>query len=592
VTTRAALLLVALVVGIAAARGDEPPETKTKMRVVEGIVVAGRREPVQGARVFFAQPEQGVSFVEDATATTNAQGRYSVDLGKFPWSMGTMKAVVLAPGYKTAERTVEAVARAANVDFELSAQPWKVATVRVEDGSGLPVGGVEVTCLAGHGVIWARPKTDTEGRCQIAIPPELGMGVIVHPEGAVPVETYIGSTADDPASITLPVLPALRGRVLDPEGQPVPDVTIGRWITFDTDGAGEMLPFPDGARAVTDRDGGFVIAPKVTLLASDLARPRRSRPDLLCFADPSFRRIAFRVFDRRTRAIEPMEVTLGPTRRVRVPITRGSVVSMPGAVFEMRISIVPRSDIPDLNFFLITRETTQKGRGAGPAEGPVIEEYLPEGAFRLDVNLQDENTYENFGAARRELVVPKGDAPLDLPPLELELPLHQKMVGKPAPEFFATDLETGRPVKLADFRGKVVVLDFWGYWCGPCVLEMPHLIELRRKFEGRPLAIVAMHDQSVQSRAEYDRKIDLPRQRVWGGRDLPFRVLLDRPDPKKSEDRDPEGTGMTVNRYGIEGFPTLFVIDQDGTMVGRVRRTERDRLEALIRELVEKAEAR
>ncbi len=101
---------------------------------------------------------------------------------------------------------------------------------------------------------------------------------------------------------------------------------------------------------------------------------------------------------------------------------------------------------------------------------------------------------------RREFVVPRGDGRLDLPPLALEQPGFQKMTGKPAPEIDATDLDTGRPVKLADFRGKVVVLEFWGYWCGPCNVNMPHLVELKRKFEGRPLVILALHDQSVQSR--------------------------------------------------------------------------------------------
>ena len=184
-----------------------------------------------------------------------------------------------------------------------------------------------------------------------------------------------------------------------------------------------------------------------------------------------------------------------------------------------------------------------------------------------------------------------GRGPLDLPPLALEPPDFQKMVGKPAPEIDATDLDTGRPVKLADFRGKVVVLDFWGYWCGPCLANMPKLMELDRKFAGRPLAILALHDQSVQSRAVYDGKIATARERTWGGRDLPFRVLLDRPDPKKPDDLNPEGTGTTIMRYGITGFPTLFVIDRDGTMIGQVAHSEHDRLESLVRELVEKAES-
>lgn len=162
----------------------------------------------------------------------------------------------------------------------------------------------------------------------------------------------------------------------------------------------------------------------------------------------------------------------------------------------------------------------------------------------------------------------------------------------PAPEIHASDLDTGKPVKLADFRGKVVVLEFWGYWCVPCVANMPFLAELHRKLEGRPLAILALHDQSVRSRDAYDRKLATARQRLWAGRDLPFRVLVDRPDPKKPDDRNADGTGTTVVRYGITGFPTLFVIDQDGTVVAQVGHSQHDRLESLVRELVEKAERR
>ena len=164
------------------------------------------------------------------------------------------------------------------------------------------------------------------------------------------------------------------------------------------------------------------------------------------------------------------------------------------------------------------------------------------------------------------------------------------MFDKPAPEIAATDLDTGKPVTLADFRGKVVILDFWGYWCGPCTASMPHLMDLQQKFKGRPLEIVALHDQSVQSHRV--RPENRPgAANMWSGRDLPFRVLLDRPDPTKPDDRDPEGTGTTVKRYAITGFPTLFVIGPDGTLVDRVRSSDH-RLETLVRELLESAEAR
>ncbi len=57
----------------------------------------------------------------------------------------------------------------------------------------------------------------------------------------------------------------------------------------------------------------------------------------------------------------------------------------------------------------------------------------------------------------------------------------------------------------------------------------------------------------------------------------------------KPDGLDPEGTGTTTKRYGISGFPTLFVIDRDGTMIGQVDATDHDRLEAVVRELLEKA---
>jgi len=199
---------------------------------------------------------------------------------------------------------------------------------------------------------------------------------------------------------------------------------------------------------------------------------------------------------------------------------------------------------------------------------------------------------EVTGEAEREIVVRSGVGPLNLPPLRIEATFHRKMVGKPALEIETTDLDTGRPVRLADFRGKVVVLDSWGYWCSPCVISMPDLVELHHRFEGQPLVIVALHDQSVQSRSEYDRRIAFARKELWSDRDLPFRVLLDRPDPTKAADRYPEGTGLTCKRYAIEAFPTLFVIDKEGTMVGSIHRTQHTQLETLIRDLLEKSAPR
>jgi hypothetical protein len=103
----------------------------------------------------------------------------------------------------------------------------------------------------------------------------------------------------------------------------------------------------------------------------------------------------------------------------------------------------------------------------------------------------------------------------------------------------------------------------------------------------RPVTVVALHDQSVQSRADYDRRIAYARRACWNDEDLPFRVLLDRPDPDKPADRDPEGTGVTRKRDGVVGFPTLFVINQEGKFAAPVGRNDHEGLERLVQALLD-----
>ncbi len=584
-TNRTALTLVGFAVAIMAARGDEPAKAVGPGRVIQGTVVTAAGKPVEGARVLIGEFGSGMSFVNDAAATTDARGQYRVSPGQFSWAKGALRALVLFPGFEIGDRRVEPGVATAN--FELAAQPWKETLVRLEDESGKAVAGVEVQCLLGEAT-WARPKTDAAGSFRLAMAPELWVGLSANPDGARPIKMLFAVRKNGPASITLPVLQPIRGRVLNPDGKPAPDVAVGRWITFGSDGTGEMLPFFNGALAFTDREGRFAIAPEVQLKGSQLENPKSPHlPWALCFADRSFRRAAYRFFDP-TRAAPPLEVTLEPARRVRVPITGEFLGEYPRAALNTEISIVPRSDAPDIKYYFITRTMMIESKAAGP----VLEEYLPAGTYDLKTSLRDENDVTRGKATRRVVVSTGEESPIDLPPLELGPPDHASWLGKPAPEISAVDLDTGKPVRLADLRGKVVVLDFWGYWCGPCTGSMPHLMDLHEKFKGRPLEIVALHDQSVQSRADYDQKIAPARRIMWSGRDLPFRVLLDRPDPKKPDDRDPEGTGTTCKRYAITGFPTLFVIGPDGTLVEKVGHSQHQRLEPLVDELLKTAEAR
>ena len=110
----------------------------------------------------------------------------------------------------------------------------------------------------------------------------------------------------------------------------------------------------------------------------------------------------------------------------------------------------------------------------------------------------------------------------------------------PAPELKAHDL-TGAPKTLADYRGKVVLLNFWATWCPPCQREMPSLERLRTKMAGRPLEIVAI------SSAETPDEVNAYLSKMKLG----FPVLLDT-------------DSSNTRRWKVFALPTTFVLDAKG----------------------------
>lgn len=110
----------------------------------------------------------------------------------------------------------------------------------------------------------------------------------------------------------------------------------------------------------------------------------------------------------------------------------------------------------------------------------------------------------------------------------------------PAPEFKAHDL-SGATRTLADYRGKVVVLNFWATWCPPCHREMPSLERLRIRMAGQPLEIVAI------SSAETPEEVRAYLSKMKLG----FHVLLD-------------SDSSNTRRWKVFALPTTFVLDTEG----------------------------
>lgn len=129
------------------------------------------------------------------------------------------------------------------------------------------------------------------------------------------------------------------------------------------------------------------------------------------------------------------------------------------------------------------------------------------------------------------------------------LPVEQGVVdiGKPLPDFSLSDL-TGRAVRLADQRGRVVLVNIWATWCPPCVEEMPSMEALYDKLPKGSFEILAV---SIDAQGKGAVEPFMKKHK------LTFPALID-------------PAGAIAVAYGATGVPESFIVDQNGILVRKV----------------------
>ena len=121
-------------------------------------------------------------------------------------------------------------------------------------------------------------------------------------------------------------------------------------------------------------------------------------------------------------------------------------------------------------------------------------------------------------------------------------------VGKKWPDFSAKDTD-GKPLSVGKFKGKVVLVDFWATWCGPCIAEMPNVIKAYNEHNKNGFEVIGISLDSDKGKLlDYTKKNKMPWPQYFDG--LGWKNKL-------------------AGKYGIQGIPATFLIGPDGTIIGK-----------------------
>ena len=139
-------------------------------------------------------------------------------------------------------------------------------------------------------------------------------------------------------------------------------------------------------------------------------------------------------------------------------------------------------------------------------------------------------------------------------------------MAKMAPAFTVTALD-GSKFNLDEMGGRVVLIDFWATWCGPCNAELPHVKKIAKEFAGQPLVIISVS---------------------WDNDETKWKNFISKNEMTWVQYRDADHS--LSGRFGVEAIPHYFTIDADGVLTAEMLGSGSD-VEGKLKKLIAKAKA-